>query len=198
MESRAEASEQPIVNIVGEKVALGPLRRELLPLSTKWFNDFEITSRNGLALRPTTLEATEEWYRRSIEDDRLVLFTLYERSTMRPIGGGDLHDIDRMNRTAELSLLIGEKDCWGKGYGTEATRLLLDYGFTCLGLHSIFLKVFSFNERALRAYTRSGFKTIGRRREAYRLGGRAYDEVYMDCLATEFESPILRRLLPSD
>jgi len=72
---------------------------------------------------------------------------------------------------------------------------MLDYGFNGLGLHNIMLTAFSFNERGLRAYTRAGFREIGRRREAFRLGGDAYDVVYMDCLATGFESPVLRRVL---
>jgi len=58
------------------------------------------------------------------------------------------------------------------------------------------LTVLSFNGRGIRAYKRAGFKEIGRWREAHRFGGRAYDVIYMDCLATEFQSPLLHRLLP--
>ncbi len=72
---------------------------------------------------------------------------------------------------------------------------MIDYAFTVLGLHNVLLTVFSFNERGIRAYRRAGFKEIGRRREARRLAGCAYDVVYMDCLASEFESPVLRRLI---
>jgi diamine N-acetyltransferase len=72
---------------------------------------------------------------------------------------------------------------------------MLDYGFAALGLHNILLHVYSYNERGIRAYTRAGFREIGRRREALRLAGQAHDIVYMDCLATEFQSPVLRRLL---
>jgi RimJ/RimL family protein N-acetyltransferase len=91
--------------------------------------------------------------------------------------------------------MIGEKECWGKGYGTETTTLMLDYGFTLLGLHNICLSVFSFNERGIRAYTRAGFREIGRRREAICLAGRAHDIVFMDCLASEFQSPALARVI---
>jgi RimJ/RimL family protein N-acetyltransferase len=92
--------------------------------------------------------------------------------------------------------MIGEKDCWNKGYGTETAMLLLDYGFRALGLHNIMLTAFSYNERGLRAYTRAGFKEFGRRREARRFGEQAYDVVYMDCLATEFESRVMKQYLP--
>ncbi len=105
-----------------------------------------------------------------------------------------MRDIDHRRRTAEFGILIGERDCWGKGYGTEVTRLVLDYGFAALGLHNVWLWTASPNERAIRAYARAGFKEIGRRREAGRLGGEVCDLVLMDCLATEFVPPASRAL----
>jgi RimJ/RimL family protein N-acetyltransferase len=196
MESSPAIPDQPIVNFVGEKVALGPRRRELVPLYTKWINDFEAVRGLGVGMRPTTREAEEEWYERTSKGDRDAGFTIYERATMRPIGNAGLHGVDHRHRVAEFGILIGEKDCWGKGYGTEATALVLEYGFTALGLHSIMLRAYSFNERAIRAYTRAGFRLVGRWREAHRLGGQAYDVVFMDCLATEFQGQALRHLLP--
>jgi len=111
----------------------------------------------------------------------------------RPIGSANLHRI--RGRTATFAIAIGEKDCWGKGYGTEATRLTLDYGFSALGLHNILLSVMADHERAIRAYTRAGFTVIGTRHEALRFAGRVYDHIYMECLATGFDSPVLRWLL---
>jgi RimJ/RimL family protein N-acetyltransferase len=72
---------------------------------------------------------------------------------------------------------------------------MLDYGLSCQALHNLMLTVFSFNERGFRAYTRAGFKVIGRRREAHRSGGLPYDVIYMDCLTSEF--PAGRRLTPT-
>jgi diamine N-acetyltransferase len=190
--------EEPILNIVGEKVALGPHRRDLLPLYLKWINDFEVTRTLAVGMRPMTWEAEEEWYERIGKSERDVSFTIYELATLRPIGTTGLHAIDHRHRTAEFGIMIGEKDCWGKGYGSEATALMLDYGFHALGLHNIMLRVYSFNERAVRAYTRAGFRVMGRRREAHRIGRRAYDVIYMDCLATEFQSRVLHRLLPAE
>ena len=188
--------EGPIVNIEGDKVALGPHRRDLLPLYQRWINDFEVTRTLGVDMRPMTWEAEEAWYDRASRGERDVLFTIYERATMRAIGNTGLHEIDHHHRTATFGILIGEKDCWGKGYGTETARLMLDYAFTALSLHNILLTVASYNERGIRAYLRAGFREIGRRRESRRMGGQASDTIYMDCLATEFESPVLRRLLP--
>lgn len=185
---------QPIVNLVGSKVALGPRSRALLPLYLKWINDFEVARFLASGPRPTTLEAEEAWYERVADDESTVAFTVYERQTLRPIGTSSLHNVNYLHRTAEFGILIGEKDCWGKGYGTEATALVLDYGFNDLGLHNIMLRVAACNERAIRAYQRAGFRAFGRRREAHRLGNRAYDEVYMECVATEFDGSLLRGL----
>jgi RimJ/RimL family protein N-acetyltransferase len=185
----------PIVNIEGEQIALGPARRDLLPLYQRWANDFEVTRTTGLAARVMTLEAEEAWLAAISSGESNVAFTIYERATWRPIGLCGLHDLDLRHRTAEFGLMIGAKECWGRGYGTEVSRLTLDYGFNVIGLHNIMLRVFASNGRAIRAYQRVGFREVGRRREAHRLGGRVQDVIWMDCLATEFESPLLQRLL---
>ena len=192
-----QQTDHPILNIVGDRVALGPRRRELLPLYLKWINDFEVLRTLGAPLRPMTMEAEEQWFNESSRAED-ASFTIYERSTLRPIGNTGFHELSLAHRQATFGILIGEKDCWDQGYGTEATRLMLDYGFNALGLHNIMLTVFSNNPRALRAYQKAGFREIGRRREARRVGDRAFDVVYMDCLATEFQSPVLRSLLQLD
>jgi RimJ/RimL family protein N-acetyltransferase len=189
------ASELPILNITGEKIALGPLRRELLPLYQRWVNDFEVMRTLSIGWRPTTWEAVETWYESAAKDDSNPIFTIYERATLRPIGTTRLQDVNPFHRTGELDLMIGEKACWGHGYGTEAARLMLDYGFHGQGLHNIGARVLSVNERGLRALRRAGFREFGRLREAFRIGGRAYDVIYLDCLSTEFDSPVLGPLL---
>jgi diamine N-acetyltransferase len=185
--ARADRDE-PIINLLGEKVALGPYRRELLPRYHKWINDFEVARTiSPQGARPVTLEAEAAWYERATTAEDQRVFTIYERATWRPIGSTGLYHVDLVNQTAEFAIWIGEKDCWGKGYGTETARLMLDYAFTTLGLHSVWLKVMVFHERAVRAYQRAGFQVTGRRREGLRSGGRFYGVVMMDCLADEVQ-----------
>jgi RimJ/RimL family protein N-acetyltransferase len=179
-------TDEPIINLMGEKVALGPLRRDLLPLYQRWVNDFEVTRTLSIPGGPLTLEAEEAWYDGASKSHNIVSFTIYERVTLRPIGTTGLMGLDHANRTAEFGILIGEKDCWGKGYGTETARLVLGYGFTIRSLHAIFLRVYSYNERGIRAYTRAGFQPAGRIREAHWYAGKPYDVLFMDCLADEF------------
>lgn len=191
------SAEAPIISIVGERVALGPLRRDLVPLYERWVNDFEVTRSTDMGMRPRVREFEEQFYDRMATSERDVVFTIYERPGLGAIGVTGLHNVDHANRRADFGIMIGEKAAWGKGYGTEATRLALEYAFVALGLHNVLLRVYAFNERAIRAYERAGFRMIGRRRECKRVGSHLYDEIYMDCVATEFRPTVLIKLLPT-
>jgi RimJ/RimL family protein N-acetyltransferase len=139
------------------------------------------------------LEQAEVWYDRSANAEHAMWFTVYAVEGWRPIGYANLRDVDFQHRTATFVLTIGEPADRGKGYGTEATRLLMDHAFLALGLHNLWLDVFAFNEAGRRAYEKAGFREIGRRREAHAAGGRQWDVILMDALASEFDSPVLRR-----
>ncbi len=190
--------QRPITNIVGERVALGPHRRNLLPVYQRWINDFATMRTLALPPAPMTLEAETAWYDSMAQSTTERVFTVYERKSGRPIGNTGLHGVDHRNRTATFGLLIGEPGARGKGYGTEATRLVLDYAFTGLGLHNVMLTVYEFNLAARRVYEKAGFRQIGSRRECRWMGGHLWDEIFMDCLATEFTSPVLGEILVPD
>ena len=185
-----------ILNVVGDLVALGPARRDLVPLYQRWINDFATLRTLAIMPAPMTLEAETAWY--DTRNQGGVIFTIYERSSGRPIGNTDLREIDYRNRSASFGIAIGESECRGKGFGTEATRLMLDVAFTAFGLHSVLLTTYEFNLASYHAYRKAGFKEIGRRRECRWMGGRLWDEILMDCLATEFESPVLGKIFVAD
>jgi diamine N-acetyltransferase len=193
-----DTAELPIVNVVGERVALGPLRRDLLPTYQRWMNDLSILRWFGAPMQPMTLEREAAWYDHEATVEGPIGFTIYERAGWRPIGNCALNEVDHRHGTAYLAILIGERDARGKGYGTEAVRLLLDFAFTALGLHNVQLGVDEANLAARRAYEKAGFKEIGRRRQAILELGRRWDEILMDCLATEFESPVLAAVFRPD
>lgn len=186
--------DKPVWNIIGDKVALGPVLKSMIPHFYRWENDFAVTLMSGDRLRSVNRDMIEARYERSVKEENLhiVEFAIYERASSRLIGTTHLRHINLVMRNAEYGVLIGEKDCWGKGYGTETTTLMLDYAFTVLGLHNVLLSTYGYNERAVRAYTRAGFRVMGRWREAARLGDQLYDVIFMDCLATEFRSPFPR------
>ncbi len=185
------ASERPLVNIRGERVALGPLHTGLLPLLVRWENDFPTLDLGGDDVRPRSPESVAATFEPLIKGERedWIGFAIYELPDLRPVGIANIRDFTTPRRTAEFGITIGEPDARGKGYGTEATRLVLDFAFTVLGVHNVWLDTAAYNLAAQRAYAKAGFKEIGRRREAHRLGDRRYDIVLMDCLATEFDPP---------
>jgi diamine N-acetyltransferase len=189
----ADDCTNPVINFETERLAFGPLRRDLVPLYQQWVNDFETMRTYGVP-RPVTEERAVAWYDGAVKSETTIRFTVYERATMQPIGKAGLYDIDLRNRRAEYGILIGAREARGKGYGTEITRIMLDYGFTILGLHNIFLEVAGFNEAGMRAYGRAGFQEIGRRREAFVMKGTWYDKVFMDCLSTEFGSAFFGKI----
>jgi len=107
-------------------------------------------------------------------------------STGQLIGFGGLFDISRA-MTAALFVGIGERGLWGRGLGTEATRLICEYGFFFRNLYSIKVEVNGYNRRAIRVYERLGFKLIGRARGAIMLNGNRHDQVLMDLLREELK-----------
>jgi RimJ/RimL family protein N-acetyltransferase len=191
-------ADTPIINITGTLVALGPIRQDLVPTYQRWLNDLAMLRTLGQMPRPMTLEQEQSWYDGAAKSSNTYSFTIYERATWNPIGNTSLMGVDWRNRTAEFGILIGEADARGKGYGTEVTCLMLDYAFTALGLHSLYLRVHEYNLAGQRAYAKAGFREFGRRRESQFMGGHLWDVIYMDALASEFTSPVLAAVFVPD
>lgn len=183
-----------IINFASDRVGLGPMRRDLIPTYLRWINDIEVARFVG-RVRPFSEDDETRWFDALIRDEDSIHFTIYEMTGPTPVGTIALHGINHANGTAELGIAIGDSTRHGQGFGTEAVRLICDYGFNALGLTNILLRLVDFNERALRAYTRAGFREIGRRRQCRAIGGRRVDDIYMDLIASEFESPILAERL---
>jgi diamine N-acetyltransferase len=186
----------PVVNIMGERVALGPLHRGLLPLVERWDNDFRTLDLGGDDPGPRSGEAIAAFWEPLLRGERndWIGFAIYALPDLRPIGVINIRDFTNPHGTAEFGITIGELGDRGQGFGTEATRLLLDYAFSVLGIHNVWLDTPAYNIGAIRAYEKAGFRQIGRRRGARTLAGRRYDVVLMDCVADEFV-PLSRRVL---
>lgn len=184
---------RPVITLESERIALGPIRRDLVPLYQSWINDLTVT--RFLVNGPMSLDQEISWYEGVTKDERMAYFTIYELPDYRPIGGVDLHGIDMRNRSAEVGIMIGEADARGRGLGTEAVRLICDYGFHALELNSIWLLTFGWNIAGQKAYTKAGFREIGRRRQARVFDGHYWDDIYYDILREEFESPVVRKMM---
>lgn len=189
---------EPLLNIIGQRVALGPLRRDLVPLYAKWRNDFVVQRTFGNPPIPVTEEQGVKAFEDQTRGEDAHWFTIYDRETLRPIGSTDLYDINYRYRVASFGIQIGEADARGRGLGTEAVTLMLDFAFTALALNNVMLMVSEYNLAGRRAYEKAGFREFGRRRQADSIGGQVYDEIYMDVLAAEFTSPVLGRIFVGD
>ena len=175
----------PIV-IKGTKVALTPQQRENVPTYCKWICDPEVNAGLTDAGACVSIENEYEWYDSNVAKatGASVYFDIHEVSGMRLVGDCSLFDIDHAAGTAELGLIIGEKDCWNLGYATETVALLATYAFDVLGLGNVILHVYDFNEQAIAAYRKAGFREVGRRR-GVRHGARIAQEVIMDIVPGE-------------
>ncbi len=196
MNSEAENDRGPVINIQGERVSLGPFTEDHVEAFHRWHNDYH-TMRTWESLPgPMTVARARDSFEKIINRDEV--FAIYENATWKYLGFVGLIHIDYVNRTAELGIMIGESIARGKGYGTEATRLILDHAFLALGLCNVMLRVFEYNIAGIKVYEKVGFRTIGRRRKSKMMGGRLWDTIYMEALADEFESPVLGDVLVPD
>ncbi len=184
--------------IVGDKCYLSPCSLEDAEKWVEWFNDLEVTLPLGdEAYTPFSLPKTEESMRKIIDNQEHV-FSVIDLETDSCIGRTILFGIDHLNRKAMFGIFIGDKSFWGKGYGQEATRLTIDYGFSLLNLNNITLGVLAFNQRAIHAYEKAGFKQVGRRRQVRIIDNKKYDVILMDILAEDFETRLLKKYLPDN
>lgn len=190
--------QQPVINIQGDRVSLGPFTEDQVESFYRWHNDYGTLRTFEYLPKPMTLASARALYEELLGQNDCDLFAVYENAEWRLIGLAGLMHIDTTNGTAEFGIMIGEPDARGKGYGTEATTLVLDHAFLALGLGNVMLTVYEYNLAGIRAYEKVGFRTIGRRRKSKIMGGKLWDTLYMEVLADEFESPVLGKILVPD
>ena len=169
--------------IKGDRLYLSPMNPDDKELYTKWMNDKAVSENLGSYFRMISLISEEKWIEKAVNDYN---FAIVLRDDDRLIGNVSLMEVDNVNQTTTLGIFIGENDDRNKGYGKEAIKLILNYGFNTLNLNNIMLSVYSFNERAFNTYKKIGFKKIGVRRNSVYRDGQVYDEIFMDILKDEF------------
>jgi RimJ/RimL family protein N-acetyltransferase len=180
--------------LTGNKCYLSPIHLDDTEMYCKWLNDLEISKYLVFPSTQFPIPRERELLSNMIQrGEQIFAIVTQENDTL--IGNTGFHDVDHLNRKAEFGIFIGDKDYWGKGYGTEATLLMLDYGFNILNLNNILLRVYAFNPRATKSYQKAGFKLIGSRRQAKIFGENKYDEIFMDILAEEFDGKLLEQLM---
>lgn len=176
--------------LLGDRIYLSPRNVEDVEKFTEWMNDFEVTDYTGRSGEIMSLEGEKKYLLENSNPEATFSIITLEKDEL--IGTVGLERINHTNRTATLGIFIGDREYLNKGYGTESIRLLLDYGFNYMNLHSIKLQLMSFNERALNCYKKCGFKETGKIRDNYFINGKYYDTIVMDILENEFNETYIR------
>ncbi|MBD7984291.1 GNAT family N-acetyltransferase [Sporosarcina sp. Sa2YVA2] len=172
---------------IGERVRLRKLSSEDAGTYHEWRNDLEVMHYTSPSLDVFTLADTESFITSIAESTTSKSYIIEEIKTGKPIGITSLINIDFTNRNAECIIDIGDKDYWSKGFGREAFQLLLEFAFKELNLHKVVLRVFSFNERAIKLYQKLSFEEEGRLKEQLYRNGAWHDVVLMGLLKRKYK-----------
>lgn len=180
--------------LIGERIYLSPKgsSEEEIQKFTEWMNDFQVTDYTGRTSQITTYASEKEYLENVEKDTEKRTFNIVNLEDDKLVGTVGLEHINWVERSAVLGIFIGDEDFRSNGYGTESIKLLLEYGFKYLNLHSIRLDLISINERAHKCYLKCGFKDSGKSREEIFLNGKYYDKLHMDILENEFEGDYIR------
>jgi RimJ/RimL family protein N-acetyltransferase len=152
----------------------------------RWYADPEIARLTRYQTRPMSRAEAERFFHGRLLAPDALAYAIVERASDQLVGFTTFSSLDPDNGSVLYHITIGERGAWDRGLGTETTELMLDHAFDRLELHRVGLTVFAFNERALRAYQKAGFRIEGTLREAVLRDGRYWDEIQMGVLRDEW------------
>lgn len=174
-----------VIGITGPRIRLVPLDRERhLENYVRWFNDPEVT-RYLLQNLPLSRPEEEKFFERTAENEASVVWAIHDEND-RHIGGTGLDQINWKERAAVSGIIIGEKDAWGKGYGTEVMQVRTTYAFEQLGLHRIESECFADNVASVRCLEKAGYQREGVARRKYWREGRWHDAILWAILEEDY------------
>jgi RimJ/RimL family protein N-acetyltransferase len=174
--------------IYGERVRLRATERDDVKNFYGWVNDPDVTRHLAMYLPMSTVDE-ENWFdamTRRDQSEKSLVIEVRDGSNWKMIGNCGVFGIDPVSRFGELGIMLGEKDEWNKGYGTEAMHLLVRHCFDTLNLNRVYLHVYAENLRAKRSYEKAGFVEEGRLREAVYKHGKYDDVIIMSILRSEW------------
>lgn len=164
--------------IEGADIYLRLMNREDTDDIIRWRNTDSVR-RNFIYQEPFTREGHEKWIETMVDTGKAVQFIICVKENDRPVGSVYLRDIDRTHNQAEYGVFIGEEDAQGKGYGTQAALMMINYAFEEEGLHKLKLRVLAKNKRAMRSYEKAGFVKEAYLKDEVFLEGNYRDVIYM-------------------
>lgn len=172
----------------GKLVRLREYRKEDIPLAQQFLNDRETRSLlNPSIVYPYTLADEEKWFEKNSANNDVYSFAVETLDKGRYIGGCGINSVDWKARVAEIGIFIGDKNFWGKGYGTDAMEVLIRFCFEQMNMNKVSLHVFSYNERARLCYEKCGFTMEGTLRQEIYANGQYHDDIVMGLLRSEWD-----------
>lgn len=148
------------MKLIGKKIALRPLTEKDLPICLKWVQDPEVTKYTRFPFAKN-LKEEQKWFRDLSKNQNERLFAIVAKDSGKYIGNMGVHHIDTMHKRCFVGILIGDKNYWNKGFGTDAMKTLLQYCFKNLKMHRVALTVLPQNKGGLRCYEKCGFRKEG-------------------------------------
>lgn len=173
-------------NLIGDRVILRPITVDDAADMFASLSDTESMRLTGTQ-ETYTFEQVQNYCRRLETADDRTDYAIILKDDPTYLGEVVLNNIDWHNHSANFRIALASKNIFGKGYGTEATRLILEYGFRILKLHRIELEVYDFNPRAQHVYEKVGFIKEGVRRDVLLWEGQYHSAIVMSILAHEFQ-----------
>lgn len=181
-----QQEQKRIIFLEGKKIVLRPPRKSTdLEVCLRWLNDPEIRDFIKMFL-PVLEQVEEKWFDELPTRKNDVILAIETLEDEKFIGTMGLHRINWKDRTAFTGAIIGEKEYWGNGYGTDAKMSLLNYAFNTLNFRKTCSSVFAFNERSLRFSHRCGSRIEGRRKEQVFKDGEYWDEILLAVFKEEW------------
>ena len=176
----------PIRKIAGKKTTLRVLSKRDLGKSLIWLKDPSVNMFLSHSFDDYTRDQEIKWFEFIKNSNNDVVFAIEDINTNLYIGNCALHKIDWENETCEMGIVIGEKDYWNKGYGSDAVRSILNFAFFGLNLKNIKLEVYRYNRRAINVYKKSGFKLIKTEKKSHFYNGKYWDTLIMELKRSDF------------
>lgn len=166
--------------MIGTRVQLGPFVEDDFAILDTWMADLTVTAYFGYLGRVATPGDSARWWEQRRDDDTARHFAVRTLDG-KFLGRCAIFGINHRHQHAEYGIVLGDKATWGQGYGTDATRLMCDYGLYYLGLRNLHLWTYGYNVRAINAYRKAGFWEAGRLHDWIFFAERWWDAVLMQC-----------------
>jgi [ribosomal protein S5]-alanine N-acetyltransferase len=151
----------------------------------RWMNDPAVNKYLESRFYPHTLETLKDYIQSKLGDNENPFFAIILKDSNRHIGNIKLGPINTIHRFADIGIIIGEKDCWGKGYATEAIRLVVKYAFDTLNLHKVTAGFYEPNIQSMKAFIKAGFIQEGIRKSHCYCDGKYVDDILVGLTRTE-------------